>query len=252
MSELLMLQKMRRWYSSAIGQHVLETEQILIDEALSKLFGYELLQIEHLTSRDLRQASQIKHHTTLSTDTKHPDKAINVYGRYDALPITTDTIDVVLLHHTLELTQSPDLILREIDRILIPEGHVVICGFNPYSLLGLWQVFSKQKTNAPWCGHFHGVSHIKQWLKEVGFDIIEQHNYCFRPPLQQQKIMQNLKILESTGARWYPQCGGAYMLVVKKRVITYTPIKPRWWPQKALASSLTQPTLRNYKTDNKE
>ncbi|HFD11611.1 MAG TPA: methyltransferase domain-containing protein [Crenotrichaceae bacterium] len=252
MPELLMLQKMRRWYSSAIGQHVLETEQVLIDEALSRLFGYELLQIEQLTSRNLHQVSQIKHHMVLSKDTSDSSNFIHLYGRYDALPITTDSIDVVLLHHTLELTQSPGQVLREIDRILIPEGHVVICGFNPYSLLGLWQVFSKQKTHAPWCGHFHGISHVKQWLREVGFDIVEQHNYCFRPPIQQQKIMQNLKILESTGARWYPQCGGAYMLVAKKRVITYTPIKPRWWPKKVIASSLSQPTLRNYKVDNKK
>ncbi len=251
MPEISMLQKMRRWYSSNIGQQVLKTEQMLLDDALSRLFGYELLQIECLTSRNLLQCSKVTHHTLISADTNYPAKYSHIYASYDALPIKADSIDVVLLHHTLELTPSPEQILRETDRVLIPEGHVVICGFNPYSLLGLWQIFTKHKTRSPWNGHFHGISNTRLSLNRIGFDITEQHNYCFRPPVHQQKIMKNLEILESTGARWYPQCGGAYMLIAKKRVVTYTPLKPRWWPKKAMASGLAQPTLRNYKADRK-
>jgi SAM-dependent methyltransferase len=58
---------------------------------------------------------------------------------FDALPFPNQSLDLVLLPHTLELARDPHDTLREVERVLVPEGRVVIVGFNPASLWGLRQ-----------------------------------------------------------------------------------------------------------------
>jgi SAM-dependent methyltransferase len=154
-------------------------------------------------------------------------------GEPEYIPIASDTLDVLVLSHTLEYCANPHEVLREADRILIPEGNVVILGFNPWGLWSVWRALFGWRKKAPWCGRFVGMSRLKDWLQLLGFDITESRRYFFRPPLSQPGIMTRLQFLDTFGSRFWPILGGAYFLVAKKRVATLTPIKPRWRPRRS-------------------
>ncbi len=179
-----------------------------------------------------------------------PKGQVCLYAGADALPMASDSIDVIVLPHTLEFETDPHQVIREAERVLIPEGHVVILGFNPWSLWGLWRLFLRRGSYPPWCGNFRGLTRIKDWLALLGFDNIEEQGYFFRPPLQNVRVMQKLGFMENVGARWWPGLAGCYVLLAKKRVATLTPIKPSWRRSRLVnAGGIVEPTASHIKHD---
>jgi SAM-dependent methyltransferase len=242
-------QKLRGWYTRLVGRLLLEMEREQMSQVLNNLFGYHALQVGCLLGDDLLASSRIPHQILMDMDPNKTETLCNhVFGYPDALPIVSDSIDVILLPHTLEFERDPHQILREVDRALIPEGHAVILGFNPWSLWGLWRLLTFRRSNPPWCGSFLSLTRIKDWLALLGFDVVLIKPFFFRPPIQQEGIMRRLRFMEKLGARFWPRLSGAYVLVAKKRVATLTPIKPRWRPRRALvgAGKLAGPTARRY------
>lgn len=239
--------QLRDWYRSVVGEELLAEERRQLDSVLPNLFGYHLLQIGQAARVDLLGASRIKHRMLMGDSQKvvAGDETQPWVGECDRLAVATDSLDVVLLHHVLEFEPRPHEVLREVERALIAEGHVVILGFNPWSIWGLTRLMLGRKRKTPWCGHFYSTTRIKDWLALLGFDTVLVRYYAFRPPVQHETALHKLGRLEEWGARWWPLTGGGYLLVAKKRVTTLTPIKPRWRPRRSLLGSrLAEPTAR--------
>lgn len=239
-------QDLRAWYNRPAGQLLLEQERVRLDGILPTLFGYHIVQIGCLLGNDLLASSRISHHVLLDPDGAGAETLRPCAFAYpDAMPIASDSVDVVLLPHTLEFERDPHQILREADRILIPEGYLVVLGFNPWSLWGLWRLLRGRKGHAPWCGDFLSLPRVKDWVALLGFDVVKTERYFFRPPLKNRAIMHKLGFMEPLGRRLWPRMAGAYILVAQKRVTTVTPIKPRWQPRRSMLGDLARPSTRN-------
>ena len=239
--------QLRRWYASSLGQHLQQSEQDLLDQVLPNLFGYHLLQLGRPMEAELLDTSRIPHRMVMEDvpPLVKVEKEECFLGHSDQLPIASDSLDVILLPHTLEYVERPHEVLREAERTLIPEGHLLILGFNPWSLLGLRRLFTGWRNLSPWCGHFYSTLRLRDWLALLGFDTVLVRHYFFRPPLQNDGIMRRLSVLDRAGARFWPLFGGGYMLVARKRVATLTPIKPRWRSHRSLVSvGSVEPTAR--------
>jgi SAM-dependent methyltransferase len=126
---------LRAWYRTPLGGLLLQTEREQLDDILPELFGYHLLQLGGSCSTSLLEHSPIRHRVLLDADPTAPDCGLAVDS--GALPIASDSVDVMVLHHALEFAKDPRHTLREVERVLIPEGVAIIVGFNPYSLWGL-------------------------------------------------------------------------------------------------------------------
>lgn len=232
-------QRLRAWYARPLGRRLLEFERAELGRILPNLFGYHLLQVGCPTEAYLLDGSRIRHQIVV--DDCQPPASLaafpltRLYGRADRLPLQGDSVDVVVLPHTLEFEHAPHEVLREVERVLVPEGHVVILGFNPWSLWGLWRLlYRRGRRLPPWCGVFRSILRIKDWLALLGFDTVAVRLYFYRAPLQHAGMMDRSAWIERMGGRWWPYLGGAYMIVAKKRVATLTPIKPRWRPRRRL------------------
>lgn len=238
---------LRFWYREPLGQRLLEIERRKLDAILPNLFGYHLLQIGSMVDDDLLAASRISHRVVVDVADGARLATLGLHGRPDQLPVASDSVDVVVLPHTLEYEADAHQALREVDRVLIPEGHVIILGFNPWSFWGLRRVFRRRREDTyPWCGRFRSLPRIKDWLALLGFDIVMTSGYFFRPPLQHDAIMRRLAFIETAGARWCSMLSGAYLLVAKKRQSTLTPIKPRWRSRRSLiGADIPEPTTRS-------
>lgn len=237
---------LRRWYTRPVGQLLLQMERDELDEILPTLFGYHIVQAGCLLGDDLMSGSRISNRVLLDPDKDGETLQPTLYAYPDALPVATDSVDVVLLPHTLEFERDPHQVLREADRVLIPEGHVVVLGFNPWSLWGLRRLLRRRKRhNPPWAGDFLSITRIKDWLALLGFDIVLVHRYFYRPPINRKGILNRLGFIEGLGRRLWPYFSGAYVLVAKKRVATLTPVKQRWRPRPKLVGDLAGPTTRS-------
>lgn len=243
--------RLRAWYEGRLGQLLLECERRELDEVLANLFGYYLLQVGAVMDAYLLESSRIRHQLVVDSAwpaepcRAWPGQVASLCGRPQQLPVQSDSVDVVLLAHTLEFAPSAHEVLREVERVLVAEGHVVILGFNPWSVWGMRRLLrGRRRWHAPWHGTFRGVYRIKDWLSLLGFDIVQVRPYFFRPPLQHETTMRRLEWLERLGRRWWPVLGGAYLIVAKKRVTTLTPIKPRWRPRRSLLQpDVPKPTV---------
>jgi len=235
---------LRSWFADVLGTTLLDQEQAALDEVLQGLFGYYLLQLGWVSSRDILAESRIRMRMVMDVDRPQALEYPFVRARPDMVPVQGDSLDVVVLQHTLEFADDPHEVLREVDRVLIPEGHVVIVAFNPWSYWGMWRMLRRRKRRFPWCGRFLSVTRMKDWMGLLGFDTLQVMPLFFRPPLRNEGVMRRLRFLDKAGARAWPLLAGVNIVVAQKRVATLTPIKLRRWrlERRLVVEVVKQPT----------
>lgn len=221
------------WLASPQGQYVLSWETRQIDEAVSDIFGFNALQIG-LPQLDLLHSNRMALRLRIGTGSP---VAVNCLAT--ALPIANQSVDLVVLPHLLEFSEDPHQILREVERILIPEGQLIITGFNPLSLWGLTKQARRGK-GFPWNGNYLSPTRVKDWLKLLGFEVDRSNFGCYAPPFEQQKWLQRWRISETAGRRWWKFSGAVYMLRAVKRVHSMRLITPNW-RKKALGTKALRP-----------
>ncbi len=234
--------RLEAWFSDTPGRILLQAEREQVGCVLPHLFGYHIVQIGALGSQDLLGSTSILHRVVLNIDPRgRCGGAERLICTPEALPLASNSIDVVVLPHVLEFAQAPQQVLGEIERILIGEGHVVIVGFNPWSVWGFWRAALAGRRQAPWSGQFFGLTRIKDWLRSLGFEITLSRCFFFRPPLQSPSMMSRLTYLERLGGHGWSYGGGAYIVVGKKRVVTLTPIKMDWQESRLIGGGAVEP-----------
>jgi len=235
------------WLRTAPGHYLLTWEQERLDHAVTDAFGFHALQLG-LPELDGLRANRMPHRWVASDSLHVPDdfslelpplddsllstqalhEPIGLHCEFDALPFPDSSIDLVVLPHALELARDPHHTLREVERVLVPEGRVVIAGFNPASLWGLRQRagrirhglgFQRQDgLYLPRAGEFIGYWRLRDWLRLLGFEVEAGRFGCWRPPFQSQKWLDRFGWMDRLGDRWWPVLGSVYFVVAVKRV----------------------------------
>jgi SAM-dependent methyltransferase len=223
-AEPLRANALRGWYRRPLGQLLSCAETGALAEQLPQLFGYHLLVVDPPWETCSMDDSRIPHHVIQRVQANGSDRP-GMMGHTDAWPVMTDTLDAIVLPHSLELSHDPHQVLREADRCLIPDGHVVIFGFNPRSLWGVRRFLTRGSARMPWGMRFISMSRVMDWLKLLGFDTLHSQYLLHRPPLQNIRMLERLGFLEPATGNGRMLLAGAYMLVARKRTVIMTPIK---------------------------
>jgi len=222
-------QQLQDWLQESPGQVLLEQEQRCLDHMFPELFGYHLIQLGGGSFNfDLSATSHFRSHIVLDIVAQPLSLASFVQADPVKLPVLSDSVDAVLMPHTLDFSPNPHQVLREMERILIPEGRVVIVGFNPLSLWGVWRLMKKSSDTIPWQSQFLALRRINDWLSLLGFDVEKTRHLMFRPPLRGQKMMERLACMERMGQRFWPLLSCVYVVQAVKRVSTKTLVGPIW------------------------
>ena len=222
-----------QWYSTPLGKAVLSQEELLVDQAINNLFGYFIVQLES-PCHNLMDSSRIQNKLLISSEQDQAFKSDKHYhfvaADLDYLPIGKEKVDVVLLPHTLEVADDPYYLLRQVDRVLLPEGHIVVTGFNPYGCLVLrhrWfkrhEAFTQVKLER--------LSRIKEWLEVLGYDVQLQKFStvtCFAQREGASKWMVAIEWVENHLSKLGLKFGNVYCLVAKKRVDSPTLVGSVW------------------------
>ncbi len=231
---------MHGWFQTPPGRYLLAWEREQLNQAVSDLFGFHALQLglpEIDTLCDNRMPHRwLAHHI--------PTQRASFLTDFAALPFPTSSLDLVVLPHSLELAHDPHATLREVERVLVPEGRVVICGLNPASLWGLRQrrahLYHRMGFGhmfLPEAGEFIGHWRLQDWLRLLGFEVEVLRFGCYRPALSSEKWLQRFAWMDTVGDRLWPILGAAYFMVAVKRVRGMTLLNPGWKSSRPLAAA---------------
>lgn len=226
-----------RWLQTPEGEAILDWERARIDAMVADLFGFNALQIGH-SHLDLLRANRIPYrHRCECPDAwlsvPAPDATASTPHSlcdFHALPFANNCMDLVLMPHVLEFAADPHQVLREVERILIPEGRLILFGFNPFSLWGLKQKLAGRThpPRHPFNGQFIAVPRLKDWLQLLGMEIERGAFGAYLPPGLSPVWQQRLHFLDAAGDRWWGFAGGIYLLQAVKHVCGMHLIKPGW------------------------
>lgn len=231
-----------QWFATPLGQYLLAREQAYFDHAIADIFGYNAFQLG-MVEHDLLRTSRIPFRCRVTAA-----GAAQLRADFRDLPIASNSADLMVLPHTLEFSEHPHQILREVARVLRPEAQVVIAGFNPWSLWGLRRVFHAG-AQYPWHGRFINLPRLKDWLALLGFEISAGQMSCYVPPCTQMKWLMRCGFMEAAGDRWWPMAGGVYFLQAVKRVRGMRLIMPKWSERLAPKKNLAAAPEKVGKTD---
>ena len=213
------------WFQSPQGKAVLKAEKEVVQVALEKLFGYHILQLGFSEEHSLIEQSPVGHKIFFSPSLR--PGSTRAVACNEELPLIGDSIDIVVIHHTLDFAANSHRVLREATRVLRPGGHMLIVGFNPYSPWGFWKLF-KRKRNVPWQGKFISKGRVSDWLKLLDLHIYSS-SFCLHfMPVKMLKLLNRAESFENLGNKLHSSLGGAYFIHCIKQSMPVTPIMPKW------------------------
>ena len=278
---------LQQWLGTAPGRYLLAWEQAQLDLAVADLFGFNALQLGLPELPSLRSNRMPHRWVALPEEaqpwTLPPDGLVTFEGGQTvdmppgdldearrapdpapqglwaprvalvtdaaALPFPAASLDLVVLPHTLELSADPHQVLREVERVLVPEGRVVICGLNPASLWGLRQArahlaqrvglsrLGLGRLYLPDAGEFIAPWRTRDWLRLLGFEVESERFGCYRPAVRTERWLQRTAWMDRVGARWWPIFGAVYIFVAVKRVQGVRLLGPSWKPRRMAAAN---------------
>ena len=210
------------WFETPLGQHLLFREQRYFDQAVSDVFGFNAVQVG-LPHIDFLRNSRIPLRVSCAVEAPAQVNADPMF-----LPFENQSLDLLLLPHVLEFSSNPHQVLRESERVLRPEGRLVLAGFNPRSLWGLAHQLKGSERGYPWNGNFLNISRVKDWMVLLGLEVAGGSMCCYRPPINRENWLRRLRFMEPAGDRWWAMGGGVYFLQAVKRVQGMHVILPQW------------------------
>lgn len=250
---------MTDWLKTPPGQYLLAWEQSQFDQAVSNIFGYHALQLG-FAELDALRANRIAHKWLVTTPSngfpasttgasesssvQNSQSVVAMAADAVALPFAANSLDLLVLPHTLELSQDPHAALREAERVLVPEGRVVITGLNPTSLWAMrqrrahfYQRFGGSALYLPEAGEFIGYWRLRDWLRLLNFEVESGSFGCYRPAFETDKWLSRFEWMDKAGGRWWPIFGAVYFLAAVKRVRGMRLLEPAWKTRKAVANA---------------
>ena len=234
------------WFESPLGAHVLREETALARLALDDVFGFELLQVGAWgPARHWLCGARTQHTTLLAPDL---GPGVTLCAPLDSLPFGSDSIDAIVLPHTLELVEDPYAVLREAERVLCAEGCLMICGFNPVSGWGARRLFAqyfRRPAFPPQTRRMLSERRLRDWMALLDFEVASVYGYLGSMPVTGR--IRKTSDGSSREAEYRPRAAltaGAYLLKARKRVQTLTLVRPKRWSRQRVLVPAAETTTK--------
>ncbi|WP_143889977.1 class I SAM-dependent methyltransferase [Tepidimonas alkaliphilus] len=245
------------WFGTAPGRYLLAWEARRFADAVADAFGYHALQLG-LPQLDTLAANRMPQRWLAAPEdpalasaddgAAQAQRPIDLVAHAAALPFAAASLDLVTLPHTLELSADPHAVLREVERVLVPNGRAVVSGLNPLSLWGLRQGRAHlaarlglgrtrlARPYLPQAGAFIAPWRLLDWLRLLSFEVEQLKFGCYRPAMRSERWLQRWAWMDRWGSWAWPPLGAVYFIVAVKRVRGMHLLGPAWRPTRAASA----------------
>lgn len=224
--------KISNWFETPQGRYILSWEKSKVDQLVTDQFGFNAFQF------GMSQCAFLDQNRIPLRQIAGEGEGVDLICNFHEIPLATNSVDLVVMPHILEFHKEPHQILREVERILIADGQLIITGFNPISLWGLRQKMHLKKDVFPFNGNYISVLRLRDWLKLLSFEVDRGHFGCYIPPFKDEQWIRRWHFMEAAGDRWWSVAGGVYLIRAIKRVRGMRLIMPEWQTAKAAQKGL--------------
>lgn len=225
------------WIESPYAEQYMSAERPHWQQALKQLTGPKVLQVGNLLEQkvieDIDLPQLILSDTEVSCQASRDIECDLLAADPAFLPFQAESISSVILPHILEMHALPHQVLREVHRVLIPDGCLILTGFNPHSLLGAQRRLRLKNVLE---GQYYGSKRVIDWLQLLGLEVVCNAKYQYAPLTKSPRLNTGLNFINAMGSRWLPMFGGGYMITAKKREVGITLVgKVKFSPRKRRA-----------------
>lgn len=198
--------RIAQWFASSKGQRLLRCEQQLLTAQLQRMYGsYALIYNDYMQQT---WQTQVKRCVQIG----QPELPVQIQCAENNWPVQPDSVDLVLLQHSLEFAGSAHELLREAAQSVRPGGHIIIVAINPYSWFSLARLFGGKPWRQARC---YSSARVGDWLTLLGFQLERCSFDCYRP-LAISREDSRLNLLERFLQKKQWPLGNCYMLVARK------------------------------------
>jgi len=228
------------WFDGPLGGMLIEHERAIVERSLECAFGLHCLQVGSWGAPDTFLSLARTRRAALIAG---PGSGAALVAEPSALALQSDSVDVMLLPHTLEFSREPHEVLREVARVLTGEGELFVLGFEP---LGGWSLRNHFTPGGfpPGIARTIPAHRLADWLKLTGFEVETTERYLYVPPFAGLRSGRAAGFFERIGRRAWPRLSGAYLLRARKRVYSMTPVRLRSRVRTAAIGGLAEPAAR--------
>ncbi len=206
------------WLETELGQALLARERALLAEVLPSLPGTRAVQLA--VGRPAALLDSCRMPLCWSLGLSDGD----VRASPEALPLAKRSVDLMVLHHSLDFADRPHQVLREAVQSLEPGGHLVVVGFNPVGLWGLVRLFRAGNRRPPWVGRFLRPHRVSDWLHVLACRAEGLESGFHNLPLHDDRARRRFGWLEWLGSRLWSQHGAFYVLVARRQAVNMRPL----------------------------
>ena len=206
------------YYQTPRGAVLKQQETDYLQRSITVSCKQTILQIGGLGwENELVDCTLYKYYTVLDTDGLGSPDVKKIQAEASRLPLQSDSVDMIILPHILEFDECRLLTMREVERVLKPEGKLVVVNFNPWSVRVRYEYFWERKKTDAWHGHFISRTRVIDWLKLLNFEVVLFTEF-------------NAKSVRSSHGKFMANCDSltatAYAIKAIKRRYNIIPLTP--------------------------
>lgn len=166
----------------------------------------------------------------------------HAYMQDNNWPLADCSVDIVVLQHALDFSQSPHQMLKEAARVLVPNGYLIIMGFNPHSVWGVVRAAKLFSSKLPWVLNPISVGRMRDWLTLVDMRVetVDMQAHIWPSCLLGEALSLRINNLLAK-QNWLP--ASTYSCMARKTIAGVTPIREQRWYM--LDNSFTTSVLAN-------
>jgi SAM-dependent methyltransferase len=148
-------------------------------------------------------------------------RPLTVLGEEACLPFPDAMFDRILLIHGLEITESVRPLMRQLWRVLAPEGRLLIVAPNRASL---WA----QIERSPFAqGRPFLRAQLEALLRDAMFNPERWDGALYHPPLKSRGLIRSGESWERLGKGLWPRLCGVHLVEASKSVAGFIPVETR-------------------------
>lgn len=218
----------QRWLEKESAQRLLSLEAGWLKDTIQPLRGLHLAYAGIDPEPKFLANSRCQHRFRIGLPWQDNIISVDVKSHDYSWPLSDETLDVVVLQHMLDMGRRPHQSIREACRVLVPNGYLVVVGFNPYSIWGVGRLLHTFSGELPWLSNPVAPGRLQDWLTllDLRVEYLQHIEHLWPIKLVSEQLSRRFdRVLANRNQ--FP--GNGYLLVARKTIAGITPIRERRW-----------------------